>query len=164
MGSGKSLIGKRLAEVLGWKFVDLDELLEKSEGRSIAEIFNADGEGAFRQVEAAYLRSCAGMKNAVVATGGGAPCFQGNMDWMNENGLTIFMDVPGPVLAKRLETGLRQRPLLARKTGKALLGFIETKLEERRAFYEKAQFVCHADSPVEEIIASLGGYFNRFAK
>ncbi len=164
MGSGKSLIGKRLAEALGWKFVDLDLHLEKSEGRSISEIFTQDGEMAFRLIEARCLRSCTDLENSVVATGGGAPCFHANMAWMNDNGLTVYLDVPDTVLALRLENEVNERPLLAGKTGQALLDFIKIKLETRQLFYGKAQFVCHAASPIDEIIASLGGYFNRFIK
>ena len=162
MGSGKSLIGKRLAERLSLNFLDMDDLLVKKQGMSIASIFERRGEKYFRQLEANALRELANVDKTVVATGGGVPCFSNNMAWMNGDGVTIFLDVPVDVLAKRLENESATRPLLAGKSTKELKLFIKNKLEERLVDYGKAQFVCHADAPVDTLIDSLGRYFKRF--
>ena len=79
MGCGKSSLGKRLARRLNYRFVDLDEEIERQTGRSIAEIFSRDGENYFRQLEANILRQIEWSMPTVVATGGGTPCYFDNM-------------------------------------------------------------------------------------
>ena len=162
MGSGKSLIGKLLAEKLGLSFLDLDTQLEQKKGTSISVIFEENGEAAFRELEAACLRETEPMHNLVVATGGGAPCFYQNIDWMNENGITVFLEVSPNVLAKRLRAETQKRPLLEGKSDSELSQFIEEKLESRLHFYSQAQFVCHANSSAEEIVDAIANYFKRF--
>ncbi len=83
MGSGKSTAGIKLANMLGFKFVDLDNLIEEAQGITISEIFSTHGEEAFRKIEQEMLASTFELSNVIVATGGGAPCFYNNMDAMN---------------------------------------------------------------------------------
>ena len=162
MGSGKSYIGKRFASRLGLDFLDMDAYLEEKQGMSVAEIFEKEGEHFFRQLEYKYLRQLEAMERTVIATGGGTPCFNENMEWMNRHGITIYLDVPVDTLHKRLISELEKRPLLKGKTPLELKTFLRSKLEERMGFYSQAQFVCHADYPVGEIMESLGKYFFRF--
>jgi len=86
MGSGKSTVGRRLAEALGWTFVDLDDDIEAATGRTIADIFSNDGEQAFRDAEHAALQARVSGSNAVVALGGGAFTFVRNRDVMKGAG------------------------------------------------------------------------------
>ena len=164
MGSGKSLLGKMLAEKLDLAFLDLDAFLEEMAGHSISEIFSRQGEKAFRTLEAEALRHTAPMERTVIATGGGTPCYHQNMEWMNDHGVSIFLDVSTDLLSTRLQADLGLRPLIAGKTEEELAGFINTKLAARRVFYEQSHFVCHANDSADELVDSITGYFSRFLR
>lgn len=136
MGSGKTHTGRRLASLLAYPFVDLDEWIENDQGRTISEIFATAGESAFRHEEARWLRNLTELPLCVIATGGGAPCHHDNMAYMNQQGLTVFLDPPISVLVERLERERAHRPLL--QTGESLEANIRRRLAERRACYETA--------------------------
>ncbi|TXK45360.1 shikimate kinase [Pontibacter qinzhouensis] len=142
MGSGKSTLGRQLAKHLQVPFVDLDEYLEGREGRTIAQIFEQDGPVHFRMLERRALEAVVQeYSQAVVATGGGAPCFHDNMAFINLHGDSVFLDVPVEEILRRLvATDLRTRPLLANKSEAELNLFLTSTLAERRAFYEKATY------------------------
>lgn len=139
MGCGKSTLGKKLAQKLGYEFIDLDHQIEKSEGTTISEYFSTHGEAAFRKLENETLKGFDYPANAVVATGGGAPCFFDNMDWINENGLSVYIEMTAAGLAKRLEGGKDKRPVLKDLDETQMIEFIENKLKERNVFYKRAQ-------------------------
>lgn len=141
MGSGKSYIGKRLAQKLGWDFLDMDQFLENKEGKTIKQIFAEGGESLFRSLERNYLYATHDFDKTIIATGGGAPCFFNNMDWMNENGETIYLKTPVEILTERLKPETAHRPLLAGKSNQELHQFIDQKLADRSSFYEQAQLV-----------------------
>jgi shikimate kinase len=138
MGCGKSTLGKKLALKLGYDFIDLDHQIEKNVGTTIAAYFSANGEDAFRKLESETLKTFSYPNNVVVATGGGAPCFFDNMNWMNANGLSIYIEMPAAALAKRLENGKEKRPLLRGLNEAEMIRFIENKLAERDIFYKRA--------------------------
>src|SRR5204863_4238124 len=92
MASGKSKTGEQLASLLGCSFEDTDSTLEVNEGKSIAEIFAAVGEESFRQLERNVLLATFKKKNLVVSTGGGLPAYSDNMQQMNEQGLTVYLE------------------------------------------------------------------------
>jgi shikimate kinase len=102
MGSGKSYWGKKWAAINHMSFVDLDELIEKKSGKSIADIFETLGEEHFRKLEAETLRSCAQMEDTIVACGGGTPCFYENMHWMNDHGITIHLSATPTEILQRV--------------------------------------------------------------
>src|SRR5690554_536810 len=112
-GSGKSTFGSKLALQLGFPFYDLDELVVQQEGKSISEIFYEKGEGYFRQAESQALEERLSADDAMVlATGGGAPCFNDNMDRINHHAISVFMDVPLPQIIERMTFGeVALRPL-----------------------------------------------------
>lgn len=141
MGCGKSYMGKAMAQSLGWEFLDMDDFLEANEGMTISQIFAEGGESLFRELEKNYLQATYDFENTVIATGGGAPCFFDNMDWMNANGTTIYLDTPVAVLVERLKKETAHRPLLANKTSAELSEFIQQKLLERAPFYEQASTI-----------------------
>lgn len=138
MGSGKSTMGKKLATKLGYNFIDLDHEIEKQIGTSIGDYFAIHGEAAFRKLESENLKNFPYPQNAVVATGGGTPCFFDNMDWMNANGTSMYIEMPPAALAKRLEGGKEKRPLLRDLDEAQMIAFIESKLSERESFYKRA--------------------------
>jgi len=141
MGCGKSYIGKQLAQSLGWDFLDMDDFLEANEGMSISQIFAEGGESLFRKLERNYLQATYDFENTVIATGGGAPCFFDNINWMNNNGATIYLKTPVSVLVDRLKPETAHRPLLAEKTDAELNDFIQTKLNQRAPFYQQAKHI-----------------------
>lgn len=141
MGSGKSTVGKRLASGLGWSFIDIDREIEKKEGITIPDIFSEKGETFFREIESEMLRSVAGKDNVVISAGGGTPCFGGNMDFMLENGLTVYLKLSPGQLYGRLLRESSQRPLLKDIKKENLLVYIENKLAEREKCYNRAAII-----------------------
>lgn len=138
MGCGKTWWGQRLAERLNLPFVDLDEQIEAGEGMSIPEIFNRLGENGFRQLEREYLRQLAYTPEAVVALGGGAPCFFDNLEWMKAHGIVIYLDTPVPLIVARLAANQHNRPLLANTPVGQLSERLENLLRQREPFYRQA--------------------------
>jgi len=152
MGSGKSAAGRALARHLAVPFVDLDERIEREEGRSVAEIFTTRGEVAFRSAERRVLEAVSSGPEAVVATGGGTPCFSGNMDLMNRTGTTVYLEVPAPVLLERLSAETERRPKL-RGDGPLAVRIAEL-LRQRLPVYERAQLVVPGDGTGPEAVAA----------
>jgi len=145
MGSGKSYWAKKMAKWNKCVGYDLDALVEMNEEKSIAEIFNEDGEDYFRKAEAKILRWFKEKKKFIIATGGGTPCFQENMHWMKKEGIVIWLDESVEVLVKRLSTEKNQRPLIAHLNDSEIASFIEDKLVERHAFYGQAHYRLTSD-------------------
>jgi shikimate kinase len=146
-GSGKSTLGKQISKLMNLPFIDLDEQIIAREGLPVSEIFGAKGQDYFRQVEAEVLREQIKQPEFVMATGGGTPVFFGNMELINQSGISFYLDTPISVIAARMdvnETSLR--PLLA---GVNEVG-VETKLmslfDARKSFYEQAHFTVKGDS------------------
>lgn len=143
MGCGKSTKAKQLANMLACPLIDIDSVIVAQEQMSIADYFTAHGEMAFRRLEKSVLQNTAYPETCVVATGGGLPCYFDNMDWMNENGVTVYLEMTPPQLLSRLHNR-EKRPLLKGMDDEQLLHFIENKLEERNSFYRKAKLVINA--------------------
>jgi shikimate kinase len=141
MGSGKSTTGRRLASLLGWKFLDLDKQIEKHAGKSIPELFSEYGEAHFRDVEAEVLRNLESGSNAVISTGGGTPCHGDNMDYMKDTGLTVYLKLTPEQLKSRLANSRGERPLIKGLKADSLLDFIKDKLAEREKWYGQAEIV-----------------------
>ncbi len=145
MGCGKSTIGRYIAKDMGWRFIDMDDFVEKQIGCSISQFFADKGEDEFRKAEAQALKTLASEHNAIIATGGGAPCHFDNIDVMRAAGLTIYIKVEPQVLAARLKDAKNQRPLLAGKSDDELLDFISSQLKNREPFYSKAEMSVDGD-------------------
>ena len=143
MGAGKSTVGKKFANKLGWEWIDLDQLIEESEKRSIPDIFEEEGELAFREIEERYLKDLVNRQNLIVSTGGGTPCFLNNMDWMMDNGLTLYIKLPPGALLRRLINAKDKnaRPLIKGKTDKELFAYIVKTLKKREEFYLDSEIV-----------------------
>lgn len=139
MGSGKTTLGKRLALHYNYPFVDLDKEIETEIGMPISQYFKEFGEEKFREIESTILKNSVKRDDAVIATGGGAPCYFDNMDWMSSNGTTVYLSLSPKALVKRLENATDQRPVLQGLKGEALESFIAEKLAARDSFYKQAQ-------------------------
>ncbi|WP_207492691.1 shikimate kinase [Aridibaculum aurantiacum] len=137
-GSGKTYAAEILKKKLKIPAYDLDSLVEMMEEKTITEIFEEGGEEAFRKVEAKMLRLFKEKKKFILSTGGGTPCFHSNIDWMNKEGQTVWIDEPVEVLAERLSKELDQRPLLKGKNETELRNYLEQTLEDRKPYYEQA--------------------------
>ncbi|MBS3769453.1 MAG: shikimate kinase [Bacteroidales bacterium] len=141
MGSGKTTAGKQLASRLSYRYFDLDEFIEQQEQDSIRKIFEKKGEPYFRKKESKYLRDISHYEDCVISTGGGAPCFFDNMDYMNNTGITVYLKMKPEQLVSRLKDGREERPLIKNKDDQELLQFIRDKLSERETYYSKAHMI-----------------------
>ena len=140
MGTGKSFWCKKLAKKLKVGGYDLDFLIESHEERTIAEIFAADGEDYFRRTESKILRWFKEKKAFVLATGGGTPCYHENIKWMNEQGITIWIDESVGTLLERLKPEKAHRPLIRDLSDEELKQFLMEKLVQRYPFYHQATY------------------------
>ena len=102
MGSGKTVVGKELAKILGVKFVDTDELIEKEQGVAIKAIFATHGEDYFRDLEYEMCKKVAEMNGVVVSTGGGAMTFKRNVDAIKEGSKVVFLNASFDVICDRI--------------------------------------------------------------
>jgi shikimate kinase len=155
MGSGKTYIGQRLAQVLGFDFLDLDAYLIEKERLTIAQIFEQQGEDYFRQKESFYLKSLAERQNTVISTGGGAPCFFDNMAWIQANGKSIYLKPSETLLFQRLTKEAEHRPLLHSLSPAELMLFIQHKTAEREPFYKKANFIIKFDENNQDKVLGM---------
>ena len=155
MGSGKSFVGRRMAERTGKLFVDLDELIEKRARKPISDIFVEEGEAAFRIYEKECLHTTALLPDAVIACGGGTPCYFDNMTWINEHGMSIFLNVSAPLLAQRLQGEKSHRPLIQNLDDAELLHFIRKKLEARLIYYREAEVVYTLEEEHPDVAGDL---------
>lgn len=146
MGCGKSTLGRWLSSDLKWRFLDMDDFIEKKQGRTISQIFEDEGEAAFRKMEQDAITELSQEENVIIATGGGAPCFFDNVEKMNAAGLSIYMKLTPQTIFNRVKGATKTRPLLASLSESELLAFITEKLEEREPFYMKCNVIADAES------------------
>ncbi len=155
MGCGKTTLGRKLANRLGYMFMDLDHVFEAQEGMSIGAYFSKYGEEKFREAESSVLKDSKYPEHAIIATGGGLPCFYDNMEWMNAHGKTVYIKLSAKTLADRLQSEKDERPLLRERHGEALVTFIAEKLEEREPFYNRATIITSGLSLTAERVEEL---------
>lgn len=145
--SGKSTLAAEVAEETGMAMIDLDKVIEEKEARTINEIFEMDGEDYFRKLEAQTLMEVSLGENTIIAVGGGTPCHFNNMEFMNLNGITIFLDVSPEELFDRMQMnqGAFDRPLLADIPEDQLLEDLDIKRSKRLNYYKKAHLTIKTD-------------------
>ena len=149
MGSGKSTVGRPLAEALGYRFLDADTSLEQVAGKPIPELFASEGEAGFRTLEAAVLNQIAAWHSLVVATGGGVVTRPENWGQLHQ-GVVIWLDAPDALLLERLGADPTPRPLLACPNPAARLAEL---LQERRPLYAQADLHILQDGRPPEDVA-----------
>jgi len=159
MGTGKTAVGQALARKLGMKFIELDRLIEEQAGKKIAEIFRAQDETAFRELEIEATRQIAGEKNAVIACGGGIVLNKINIDRLREDAIMVYLTASPQTILKRVAGEKGQRPLLAVDDQ---LKTITDMLKFRKPYYERSADITvntsrlSIDGAAEEIIRKLG--------
>ncbi len=145
MAAGKTTLGKALAKEMGLQFIDLDHYIENRYRCTVSQLFVQRGEEAFRQIERNMLHEVAEFEDVVIATGGGTPCFFDNMDYMNTQGVTVFLDASVDVIYTRLTIARVQRPLVAGKSAEELRTYIAEMLGRRMPYYSRATHTFCAD-------------------
>ena len=158
MGAGKTAVGKALAEKLNKNFVEMDSLIEQKAGKSIPEIFQYDGEIAFRELEIEVTKEVSRGKDQVIACGGGVVLNKINIDRLKEESIIVYLTAsPGAVL-KRISNDAEVRPLLKVENPSST---IKELLRFRKPFYERAADIkvntsnLDINSVVEQIIIKL---------
>lgn len=153
MGSGKTVVGKELAKILGVKFVDTDELIEKEQGIAIKAIFAAHGEEYFRDLEYEMCKKVAEMNGAVVSTGGGAMTFQRNVDAIKQGSKVVFLDASFDVICERIGDNT-SRPLFQDKDKAKKL------YDERKSKYlSAADYVINGDMGARKTAMQIAEIF-----
>lgn len=159
MGCGKSTVGKSLARGLKLPFVDLDEYIESEQKQSVNALFHQKGELHFRQLEQKALEHfIQSTEPAVIALGGGTPCYFDNMNTLvNSRHLTFYLKGGIPTLADRLMNEKQHRPMLSFVSSKQEMNeFIGKHLFERGVFYQKAAYQVVIDNKAtDEIVAEI---------
>jgi shikimate kinase len=161
MGTGKTAVGRALAKKLGKSFIELDPLIEQKAGKTIPEIFQEDGEIAFRELEIMVTKEAARQKDVVIACGGGIVLNKINIDRLKKEAVIVYLTASPKVILKRTLNDDEERPLLKvanqTQTIKELLRF-------RKPFYERAAAFTintsrlNIDSVAAQIITRLKEY------
>ncbi|BAO74265.1 shikimate kinase [Winogradskyella sp. PG-2] len=159
MGSGKSTIGKELATVLNYDFLDLDDYISDKENASISNLFKTKGEIYFRKKETEYLKELTNSsENLVLALGGGTPCYSNNIDLLirNENVELFYLKLSIPLLTKRLFSAREKRPLISHlNTEEQLMEFIGKHLFERVQYYNQAEYTIDTDHKSKQDVLEI---------
>ena len=150
MGSGKSTIGRKLAKLLEYSFVDTDSVIEEDQGCCVAEIFKYGGEECFRKMETRLLQKLKNVENSVIATGGGIVLREQNQRLLQEIGKRVYLNVPQEELQQRLKND-RNRPLLKKKDPETV---VQKMMKERVLLYEQAEYIVDAGQRSPQKIAS----------
>ena len=145
MGAVKTTVGKALGKALGVTFYDLDWYIETRMRKTVKQIFDEQGEEGFRKMEHNMLHEVAEFENVVISCGGGTPCFYDNMDYLNQQGDTVYLKASPEVLYKHLKMAKGVRPLLLNKTPEEVQVYIREELNRREQFYGKAKHILDID-------------------
>lgn len=155
MGSGKSYWSKKMSKWIKSAGYDLDALIEMNEEKTIAELFAEDGEAYFRKIETKLLKWFKEKKKYVLATGGGTPCFNENIQWMKKEGIVIWLDESVEILIQRLIKEKEHRPLVAKLNEQQIAAFLEEQLANRFSFYQQANYRVSSDQITESELKKI---------
>ena len=165
MASGKTTFGSALANKLEIPFIDLDQYIEEKMGMTIAQIFEQKGESEFRALEKEMLHSLENeTQHAVIACGGGTPCHFDNMDFINNNGISVFLETSTPVLISRLQGENSKRPLVAGKSDEEIAQKVLSQLCERLPYYLQAKLKWSGDDleNAEQIEKNVSSFISSY--
>ena len=154
MGSGKSMLGKKIAYRLNYEFMDSDLSIEKEQGMNIDSIFSSKGEAFFRELELKFIENLNPFNPTIIATGGGLTCFNGNIEKLKEIGTVIYLKVSPELIFERIKFD-DTRPLLNKQDDQEKIDFIQNKLNERNVFYKQAHFIIDANQPIDQQLTEI---------
>lgn len=157
MGSGKSTMGALVADAMLYPFIDLDKYIEERLHIPVHKIFSHYGEYYFRQTETDFLHETANWRNLLLATGGGTPCHDKNMEWMKEQGLTVYLKASEDELFRRLADPSQKlhRPLIADLKAAELKKYIKDTLAKREVHYNKADIIFEQTNVLDVDVKTL---------
>ena len=156
MGTGKSTVGKLLAQNLSWDSLDLDDVLVEKCQMPIADFFATQGEEAFRALERmALLEVLQSKRNLVLALGGGTPCYLDNMDYILKHTKSIWITSTALDMLERLKKQPQKRPLLQNMPSEQWLDFIEKKMLDRQKYYQKADFCVQNNASKQDLVTEI---------
>ncbi len=155
-GSGKSYFGRQLASALNFPFYDLDQLIEEKYQLKIPEIFSLYSEGQFRKWESATLEAFLDREDSfILASGGGCPCFNGNMDLINAKSTSVYLDVPIKEISARLGASrVNNRPMFSGLDQGEIILKLKSLLVERDYFYSQAKIKLSGEDFSAELLIS----------
>lgn len=146
MFSGKSTVGKKLASIMGYDFIDTDKYFEDKYKISILDFFEKFGEEMFRKFEHDILNELIVRENTIISTGGGLPCFNENMDIINKEGFSIYLEMPFKAIINRQKKSKQKRPLLQNKTQEEIEEYLKDLLTKREPIYKKSKITIEAQN------------------
>ena len=161
MGTGKTVVGKMLADKLGKRFIEVDALIEQRAGKTIPEIFQQDGEKVFRELEIEATGDAAEKEDAVIACGGGVVMNQINIDRLRRKSVIVYLTASPEVILERTSSDTDERPMLVAEDKAAE---VKRLLKFRKPFYEGAADITVDTSGLDvrelagQIIKKLGGH------
>ena len=146
MFSGKSTVGKKLASIMGYDFIDTDKYFEDKYKISIFDFFEKFGEEMFRKFEHDILKELVVKDNVIISTGGGLPCFNENMDIINDKGISIYLEMPFKAIINRQKNSKQKRPLLKNKNQEEIEEYLKALLTQREPIYKKSKITIEAQN------------------
>jgi len=162
MASGKSNLGRLLAENLNYQILDLDQLFEQRYRISVLDFFEKYDEIVFRNMEHSLLLETFNVEDAVISTGGGTPCFFDNMELIKNAGISIYLRWELPALVQRLKTVRRKRPLLKDTAPNELEGKVATHLAQREVYYNQADYIIQGeDFELDKVLLMIRNLMNK---
>ena len=151
MGSGKTAVGKSIANMLNYKFIDTDKQIEKITKKSIKEIFNEDGEKFFRNLEEKIITSFLNEKNIIISLGGGSIINKNIRKLIKKNSYNIYLHVKIDILIKRLQNS-NNRPLIVNTDLNTTLNEL---FEKRKKFYQKADLILSNENGLNKTVKKI---------
>lgn len=156
MYSGKTTVGRSLAEAMSLEFHDLDQIIEARFRTTLPIFFKRYGEPMFRQVEKQMLHGTSAMEDVVISTGGGTPCFDDNMQWINDNGISVYLRLTEESIFQRMECSRKCRPTVMALPPEERKQFIHDQLSARLPIYQQAHHIIDIDGmDTPDIVSSI---------
>lgn len=156
MGAGKSKVAKILSKQLKIELIDTDTWIESRENKSVKQIFQDEGEDYFRRLENEVLLELASnQKSLIIATGGGLPCFNNNMEQILKMGQSYYLKCSNDLLAIRLLQSKKERPLIKQMDAASLRNYLNELIQKREVYYNQANFTVDANQFAKDVAEEI---------